>query len=162
MGDMKTKGATLIEMITVLAIAILLASIAGLAIKTVADSSKAICSIAVIDSVLGLGRATAAKEQRYAGVYFYDQNESLLAMDVISRADYGLPYILLYRVDGRQIKKIGTRGDVHEAVVLFSPSGRLVIKDIMIAGYRNNSSRYLNINSKDYYINSYTGNLIGN
>ena len=157
---MKTKGLTLIEIITVLAIGILLASFSGLAVKTISDSQKAICSASLIESLLNLSKATASKEGNYAGVYFYDQNETLCAMEVIALHDYSVPYILLDRLDGSIIRDIGLRGDVNEAVVLFSPSGRLIVKDIMIDTYRSYSSRHLNINGKDYYINSYTGNLI--
>ncbi|KKN11667.1 hypothetical protein LCGC14_1024190 [marine sediment metagenome] len=159
---MKTKGITLIEMIVVLAIVMVLASLAGLIAKTVSDSSETICSGFLIEALLGMGKATAQKEGNYAGIYFYDQNEVLCAMEVIALRDYSVPYIPLNRLDGSQIREVGSRGDVNEAVVLFSPSGRLVIKDIMIAGYRNNSNRYLSVNGKDYYINSYTGNLIDN
>lgn len=160
---MKIKGMTLIEIIVVLAIVMLLASLSGLAVKTVIDSSKTICSVTVIESLMSLGKATARKEGNYAGVYFYDQNEALCAMEVIALYDYNvppLPSIRLERLDGSQIKEIGSSGDVNEAVVLFSPSGRLIIKDIMIGAYRSNSSRKLNINGKDYYINIYVGNFI--
>ena len=151
---MKTKGLTLIEIITVLAIVMLLASLSGLAVKTIRDSQKAICSASLIESLLSLSKATASKEGNYAGVYFYDQNESLCAMEVIALHDYNVPYIRLDRLDGSEIKEVGLRGDVNEAVVLFSPSGRLISKDIMIDAYRNYSNRHLNINGKDYYINS--------
>lgn len=159
---MKAKGFTLIEIGLVLFIVVLLASISGLAVKAMIDSSKTICSMRVIDSLLGLGKATAVKEGNYAGTYFFDQNEFLCSMDVIATQDYGLSYILLNRLDGSQIKEVGSKGDVNEAVILFSPSGRLVIKDVMIGSYRNFSSRSLNINGKDYYINAYTGSLIDN
>ena len=157
---MKTKGMTLIEIIIVLAITMLMASLAGLAVKTMVDSSKTICSVAVIDSLMNLSKATAAKEGNYAGVHFYDQNEALCAMEVIGIYDSNVPYIRLKRLDGSQIKEIGSSGGIDEAVVLFSPSGRLIIKDIMSGTYHSNSSRKLNIDGKDYYINSYIGNLI--
>lgn len=157
---MKQKALSLIEIITVIAIVLLLASLSGLAIKTFTDSQKTICSIEVIDSLLSLGRATAIKEGTYAGIYFYDQNDTLCTMEVVALYDYTVPYIPLARLDGTDIKEIGTKGDVNEAVVLFSPSGRLVMKNIRIAAYHNNSSRTLTINGKNYYINSYTGSLI--
>jgi len=157
---MKTKSFTLIEIITVLAIVMLLASLSGLAVKTISSSQKAICSISLIESLLSLSRATASKEGNYAGVYFYDQNETLYAIEVIALRDYSIPYIRLNRLEGSEIMEVGLRGDVNEAVILFSPSGRLIVKDIMIGTYRNFSNRLLNINGKDYYINSYTGNLI--
>lgn len=157
---MKQKAFTLIEFVTVLAIVILLASLSGLAIKTITDSQKSDCSISLINSLLSLSRATASKEGNYAGIYFYDQNEVLCAMEVVALYDYNVPYIPLARLDGSDIKEIGLKGNVNEAVVLFSPSGQMVIKDIMIVAYRNNSSRNLNINDKDYYINRYTGHLI--
>ncbi len=157
---MKTKGITLIEIIIVLAIVMLMASLFGLAVKTFIDSNKTICSTVVIESLMSLGKATARKEGNYAGVYFYDQNESLLAMEVIATYDYNIPYIQLSRLDGSQIREIGSSGDVDEAVILFSPSGRLVVKDIMIKNYRNYSNRKLTIYNKDFYINIYTGNII--
>ncbi len=157
---MKTKGITLIEIIIVLAIVMLMASLFSLAIKTIIDSQKTICSVTVIESLIGLGKATARKEGNYAGTYFYDQNESLLAMEVIATYDYNIPYIQLSRLDGSQIREIGSSGDVDEAVILFSPSGRLVVKDIMIKNYRNYSNRKLTIYNKDFYINIYTGNII--
>lgn len=157
---MKTKGITLIETIIVLALVMLMASLTGLAIKTVTDSNKKICSTVLIESILNLSKATAMKEGNYAGVYFYDQNETLFAMDVIAIYDYNVPYIRLDRLDGSQIKELGSKGDMNKAVILFSPSGRLVIKDIMVNNYRNHSNRKLNIYNKDFYINSYTGRII--
>ncbi len=157
---MKTKGITLIEMIVILAIVMFLASLFGLVVKTTIDGQKTICSVTVVEALMSLGKATARKEGNYAGIYFYDQNEALCAMEVIALYDYNTPPIRLERLDGSQIREIGSKDDINEAVVLFSPSGRLIIKDIMIETYRNNSSRKLNINGKDYYINIYTGNLI--
>jgi len=81
-------------------------------------------------------------------------------MEVVAQIDYNTPRIPLTRLDGSNIKEIGSSGDVNEAVVLFAPNGRLVFKDIRIFNYWNISSKNLNVNGKDYYINTYTGRLI--
>jgi len=160
---MKNRGFTLIEALTVVTIVSILVSLCYLAVKTISSSVEIQSSLPVIDSLLGLSRNTARKNGLYAGIYFYDQNDSVCAMEVIDNKiiDYNdLEIVLLWRLEGSEIHELGPKGFINQSVVIFSKEGRLAWKKIRINNYQNLSDRNLQIDDVNYTINSYTGKLI--
>ena len=160
--NMERRGVTLIEILTVIAVAVVLVSLCAVAVKTFRDCYEIKGSLPAIDSILGLAKYNAKKTGYYAGVYFYDQNEAACAMEVIEKqpADYSLPYIEMVRMDGRPIHALGQEGLIRPSVVLFTKTGRLAIKDVGAYGYRNFSDRSLQVGDVNYPINTYTGRLV--
>ena len=159
---MKSRGLTFIEIITVVAIVVLMLSLFLVAVNTYQDTYETKGSLLVIDALLGLGRSNAEKHGYYAGIYFCDQNSTACAIEVIEKhpVDYLLPYIELARLDGSPVHGIGPRGVVEQCVVLFSKSGRLVRKDVGIYNFYGLSEWQLQVDDVNYPINSYTGQLI--
>ena len=203
---MKNEALSLIEMTVVVAIIALLA-VAGIpAIKALYKSFETgLCSKALINSTLSCAKATAQKERNYAGVLFEQKDNVQLALPIIQepnnrhRIDLNLDEntILFNNEKGRQPVNLGEVSAIapvysdnntkniligKPAVVLFSPAGKLVIKDVAIypdtAEYKSvrafviydksdwdkiKQTREKEIfidNLKTFFVNVYTGRII--
>ena len=202
---MKQKALTLIEMVVIIGIIALLAVVGMPAIKALYSSfAVGSCSKIVINLALSYAKAIAQKERHYAGVLFEQKDNLQWAIPIIQDPNMehwkGLENektILFIAEKGeRQSINLGkdsaiapvyfraeTRNMDKPAVVVFSPSGKIIIKSIAVYPFTKDiysSTRAFVIydvsdwnkikgtvgqkdfidNLKPLFLNTYIGNII--
>ena len=187
----RQSGLSLTEMVVVIAVVALLTTLSLPAARTFFNSLGAPAAVRpMISAALANGRAIAAKNQRYAGVRFQqDQNGNQYMIFIVNeepskmgnltigfRAVEGIKPIKLPDAIGVMDMMINSNApvvadvditnndDVNDTTtfsILFSPSGKLVIHDVRV---RNNDGINLPVNpteSDDQIFNSPV-NIINN
>lgn len=146
-----SKGFTLFELVVAVSIIACLVAVAIPAFSSLRASYESSCTLPTLESALNSARAIAIKEQKVAGIRFqqYGGKQYLYYIirsqdDANSINDPAIPFCLVNGIKpiclgsqiGIAVPEV-TKGNLIDenttkCTVLFSPSGRLVIKNIFI------------------------------
>jgi len=165
----KQSGLTLIEITVVVMIMAVIAGFSMPAIRSFVDSMNSEAAVkSMIEATLSAGRAIAAKEQRYAGVRFQQDEDGNQYMIFIVQ-DYGKTGLVngFCAVEGKNPVKlpdnigvmdlttVAGNGSINNAPgltdatafsILFSPAGKLVIHEVRVS---NRDGKRVGNNSSD-------------
>ncbi len=178
---MKRKAFTLTELLTVMAIIIIMLGITVKPIKNTLDSIKQSGSERIIKAMLAKSRSVAIGKQTLAGVRLQKTKEQQYAIFIIQNKT--IPYpdddksIPFTAIKGRRPVKLHIEFKETQSIV-FSKTGQLVIKSVMMRRdpllandeiYNSNGESLFQEEAAgtmsdnklgDRYINRYTGEII--